>query len=69
VLKEVELVLHDRMTEQKYLNLTSFDQVINQKHWTTVDILGKGKQALKEISDEMGLSFGKHQIFNFYLSS
>lgn len=45
------------MTEQKYVNLTSFDQVVDHKNWITVDILGKGKQALKEISDEMGLSF------------
>ena len=44
------------MTEQKYVNLISFNQTINQKHWTTVDILGEGKQALKKISDEMGLS-------------
>lgn len=57
VQKEIELALHDRMTEQKYVNLTSFKQTVNQKHWTTVDILGKGRDALKEISDEMGLSF------------
>ena len=62
VQKEIELALHDRMTEQKYVNITSFKQIVNQKKWTTVDILGKGKAALKEISDEMGLSFDQWDL-------
>lgn len=60
--KQIELILHDRMTEQKYVNLTSFRQVVDHKHWTIVDILNKGKIALKEISDEMGLSFDEWDL-------
>ena len=55
--------LHDRMTEQRYLKpIESFKLTVRPDPWVEVDILGKGKKALEDISNSMGLSFDSWDI-------
>ncbi|CAL4124709.1 unnamed protein product, partial [Meganyctiphanes norvegica] len=60
---KIVLSLHDPMTQQEYVcPLESFQQVTAPKTWSQVDVLGRGKEALKEINDTMGLAFDAWDI-------
>ncbi|RWS26136.1 phosphoribosylformylglycinamidine synthase-like protein [Leptotrombidium deliense] len=55
--------LFDRMTEQRYTSpINSFKLPIKLQSWTEIDILGRGMNALKEISNEMGLAFDEWDL-------
>ncbi|XP_015784827.1 phosphoribosylformylglycinamidine synthase [Tetranychus urticae] len=57
--------LHDRMTQQRYSltdDIFKSSSTQSSRPWTVVDIMGKGKEALKSINDEMGLSFDDWDI-------
>lgn len=56
-------LLHDRMTEQQYLQpITSFKLSSSQDDWFEIDVMTKGKTALREVSDKLGLSFDDWDI-------
>lgn len=60
-------VLYDRMTECRYLPeiipKNSFNEKLRKKEELhDVDVLGKGRQALKEINDELGLAFDESDL-------
>lgn len=60
-------LLHDRMTECRYLPeiipKNSFNEKLKKKEELhDVDVLGKGREALKEISDELGLAFDESDL-------
>lgn len=58
LIDQISEQLHDRMTEQRYREpVTSFELQVDSRPWITVDVMKRGRPALKEISDEMGLSF------------
>lgn len=63
-------LLHDRMTECRYLPAivpkNSFNEKLKKKEELhDVDVLGRGREALKEISDELGLAFDDADL-NYY---
>lgn len=61
--KQIVDALHDRMTEQRYLKpIESFSLPVEPSPWIEVDILGSGKEALRRISEEMGLSFDEWDL-------
>lgn len=60
-------VLHDRMTECEYTKSNipkeSFNEsLVKKEDVYTVDILGKGRQALEEIDAKMGLAFDEADL-------
>ena len=59
-------LLHDRMTEQRYLSpLTSFQLPGSPKQWVEVDILNQGSEAIREIDKELGLSFDQQDLIYY----
>lgn len=43
------------MTEQEYKTpLETFELEVLTEAWSEVDVLGRGKEALKEVNDAMG---------------
>ncbi|KAH9424854.1 hypothetical protein DERP_012341 [Dermatophagoides pteronyssinus] len=63
----VEL-LHDRMTEQRYHTpIESFKLPPNDDKWFEIDVIGRGEQALREVSEKLGLSFDDWDI-SYYCS-
>ncbi|XP_054160754.1 phosphoribosylformylglycinamidine synthase-like [Oppia nitens] len=55
--------LHDRMTEQRYTKpIDSFALPVNTETWTEIDIINRGEEALRQISDELGLAFDEWDI-------
>lgn len=63
----VEL-LHDRMTEQRYHTpIESFKLPPNDDKWFEIDVIGRGEQALREVSEKLGLSFDDWDI-TYYCS-
>ncbi|XP_065283087.1 phosphoribosylformylglycinamidine synthase [Dermacentor albipictus] len=59
-------VLHDRMTETRYLTpVTTFELPASTHSWEEVDILQHGRQALERVSTELGLSFDNWDL-DFY---
>lgn len=59
-------VLHDRMTETRYLTpVTTFELPANSHSWEEVDILQHGRKALERVSAELGLSFDNWDL-DFY---
>lgn len=62
-MEELGNELHDRMTEQRYVSpVTSFQLDVDPRPWVTVDVMKKGRSALKSISEEMGLSFDEWDL-------
>ncbi len=62
---ESEIVnqLYDRMTEQRYEKpIESFELPIKTDDWIEIDIISRGEEALRQISDELGLSFDDWDI-------
>lgn len=56
--KELKSLLHDRMTEQEYTEtLTTFDSGAHAEPVKTIPIMEKGRSALEDINNEMGLGF------------
>nr|XP_037277136.1 phosphoribosylformylglycinamidine synthase-like [Rhipicephalus microplus]XP_037277137.1 phosphoribosylformylglycinamidine synthase-like [Rhipicephalus microplus]XP_037277138.1 phosphoribosylformylglycinamidine synthase-like [Rhipicephalus microplus] len=59
-------VLHDRMTETRYLTpVTTFELPASTHSWEEVDILQHGRKALERVSTELGLSFDNWDL-DFY---
>ncbi|KAH7985280.1 hypothetical protein HPB52_024212 [Rhipicephalus sanguineus] len=59
-------VLHDRMTETRYLTpVTTFELPASTHSWEEVDILQHGREALERVSTELGLSFDNWDL-DFY---
>ena len=55
--------MHDRMTEQRYTKpIESFDLPITKDDWIEIDVINRGKEALEEISGQLGLSFDEWDI-------
>ncbi|CAG2101168.1 unnamed protein product [Medioppia subpectinata] len=55
--------LHDRMTEQRYVKpIESFALSINREDWIEIDVMKRGEEALRQISDELGLAFDEWDI-------
>ncbi|XP_065207365.1 phosphoribosylformylglycinamidine synthase [Planococcus citri] len=64
--QEITNALHDRMTEYLYENpITSFDHGVKPQPWYIVDVMSKGKKALEEINEDLGLAFDDWDL-NFY---
>jgi phosphoribosylformylglycinamidine synthase len=56
--KEMKAMLHDRMTEEEYLQaLTTFDNGAKAEPVRTVPIMEQGRSALEKINEEKGLGF------------
>lgn len=50
--------LHDRMTEQRYIEpISSFELAVRQQGWREIDVLNQGTAALAALSQELGLAF------------
>ncbi|XP_015119101.1 phosphoribosylformylglycinamidine synthase [Diachasma alloeum] len=59
-------VLHDRMTECRYLKpLESFDHGFRPESWFEVDILHNGRSALEDVNSKLGLAFDNWDL-DFY---
>lgn len=57
-LNRLKLLLHDRMTEEEYTSkLESFDSGVETAPTRTIPIMEKGRAALEDINQEMGLGF------------
>jgi hypothetical protein len=55
--------IHDRMTECVYRSaITSFALEKAKERWSEVDVLGKGSDALREASTELGLAFDEADV-------
>ncbi|XP_013775533.1 phosphoribosylformylglycinamidine synthase-like isoform X1 [Limulus polyphemus] len=66
--KQICDVLHDRMTECRYLEpVSSFDMKVTPHPWTEVNVLEKGQKALEETNQELGLGFDDWDL-NHYTS-
>ena len=56
-------LLHDRMTEQRYLKpIETFQLPTNQENWFEIDVIGQGESALREVSTKLGLAFDDWDI-------
>ncbi|XP_069989070.1 phosphoribosylformylglycinamidine synthase isoform X1 [Penaeus vannamei] len=56
--QKILAAIHDPMTEQEYKTpLETFELEVLTEAWSEVDVLGRGKEALKEVNDAMGLAF------------
>ncbi|GFP86367.1 probable phosphoribosylformylglycinamidine synthase chloroplastic/mitochondrial [Phtheirospermum japonicum] len=56
-------LVHDRMTECIYdQKLTSFDRPITPEEVRYIPVMEKGRKALEEINDEMGLAFDEQDL-------
>ncbi|OTF71437.1 hypothetical protein BLA29_013407, partial [Euroglyphus maynei] len=65
--KIVEL-LHDRMTEQRYHTpIESFKLPTHEDKWFEIDVIGHGEQALRDVSEKLGLAFDDWDI-SYYCS-
>ncbi|KAK8769467.1 hypothetical protein V5799_014065 [Amblyomma americanum] len=59
-------VLHDRMTETRYLTpVTTFELPASTHSWEEVDVLQHGRAALEQVSAQLGLSFDNWDL-DFY---
>jgi len=55
--------VQDRMTQTQYSEpLSSFETGVSPQPVKLIDILGRGRAALQEINDEMGLAFDDHDL-------
>jgi phosphoribosylformylglycinamidine synthase len=62
-LQAIKLMLHDRMTEEEYIDsLKSFDAGNTAEPTKIVQILENGRAALEEINQSMGLGFDDHDL-------
>lgn len=59
--------LHDRMTEQRYLEpLSTFQLPIKISNWSEVDIMSEGKSALERVNHDLGLAFDAQDLDYYY---
>ncbi|MEW9797618.1 phosphoribosylformylglycinamidine synthase [Alteromonas sp. CYL-A6] len=62
---EIQALLHDRMTETVFSSLEAADVLFAHAEpntFTSVDVLGKGKQALEEANQTLGLALADDEI-------
>lgn len=55
--------LHDKMTQCEYEKpLKGFDLGIVPEDWFEVDVMNKGKEALREVNEKLGLAFDEQDL-------
>ncbi|KAM7492012.1 hypothetical protein LguiA_034933 [Lonicera macranthoides] len=62
-IKEFAAMVHDRMTECVYMKrLTSFETSLVPEEVRYIPVMEKGRKALEEINEEMGLAFDEQDL-------
>lgn len=62
-INEFAALVHDRMTECVYnQKLTSFERAVAPEEVRYIPVMEKGRKALEEINDEMGLAFDEQDL-------